>query len=85
LSSARPLLPMSLASTHKNAVFNPANKGPNHDVVMAPPFVLLIIRSPSLSLPLSSTHHLLPMLLVPTPPARTTPQSHHAGTACVTD
>jgi hypothetical protein len=39
------------------------------------------IKSSFSPLPLSSARPLLPMPLVPTPPARTTSQSHHAGAA----
>jgi hypothetical protein len=39
------------------------------------------ISSSSSPLPLSSARPLLPMPLVPTPPARIISQSHHTGTA----
>jgi hypothetical protein len=39
------------------------------------------ISLPSSSLPLPSARPLLPMPLVPTPPARAISQSHHAGAA----
>jgi hypothetical protein len=49
-------------------------------VDMAATFKIPTKSSPS-SLPLSSARPILPMPLVPTPPARTTSQSHHAGAA----
>jgi hypothetical protein len=63
-------------ATAQQAVFNQAN---NDDVDMAT-FFIIPISSSSFSLPLSSARPLLPMPLVPTPPARTISQSHHAGT-----
>jgi hypothetical protein len=64
-------------ATAQKAVFNQAN---SDDVDMATTFNILISSSSS-PLPLSSARHLSPMPLVPTPPARTTSQSHQAGTA----
>jgi hypothetical protein len=61
-------------ATAQKAVFNQANYV---DVDMATAFKIPIKSSPP-PLPLSSARPLLPMPLVPTPPARTTSQSHHA-------